>query len=77
MNLSNAAFKELFKKCEKNFTKFAGKSTDLAVWQAFCKKNPVEFRGKLNGADIILKVTKDGYAIAYPNPMSSFSVYSF
>lgn len=77
MQLSNAAFKELFKKCEKKFTKFAGKSTDLAVWQAFCKKNPVEFRGKLNGADVILKITKDGYAIAYPNPNDSFSVYSF
>lgn len=38
MKLSNAAFKELFNKCEKNFTKFAGKSTDLAAWQAFCKK---------------------------------------
>lgn len=77
MNLSTQSFKELFKKCEKKFTKFAGKSTDLAVWQAFCKENPIEFRGKLNGADIILKITKDGYAIAYPNPMSSFSIYSF
>lgn len=77
MNLSNRSLNELFKKCESKFTKFAGKSTDLAVWQAFYKKNPVEFRGKLNGADIILKIAKDGYAIAYPNPMSSFSVYSF
>ena len=77
MNLSNAAFKELFKKCEKKFTKFAGKSTALAVWQAFCKKNPVEFRGKLNGADVILKITKDSYAIAFLNPTGSFSIYSF
>ena len=77
MNLSNRAFSELFNKCEKKFTKFAGKSTDLAVWQAFCKENPIEFRGKLNGADAVLKITKDGYAIAYLNPTGSFSVYSF
>ena len=77
MNLSTRSFKELFKKCETRFTKFIGKSTDLAVWQAFCKENPVEFRGKLNGADAILKITKDGYAIAYLNPMGSFSIYFF
>lgn len=77
MKLSNAAFKELFKKCEKKFTKFAGKSTDLAVWQAFCKKNPIEFRGKINGAEVVLKIAKDGYAIAYLNPVDSFRVYSF
>ena len=77
MNLSNRSFNELFKKCERKFTRFAGSSTDLAVWQAFCKKNPVEFRGKLNRADVILKIAKDGYAIAYLNPTGSFSVYSF
>lgn len=77
MNLSTRSFKELFNKCEKKFTKFVGKSTDLAVWQAFCKENPVEFRGKLNGADVILKITKAGYAIACPNPTGSFSIYSF
>lgn len=77
MNLSTRSFNELFKKCEKKFTKFAGKSTDLAVWQAFCKENPIEFRGKLNGANVILKITKAGYAIAYLNPTDSFSIYSF
>lgn len=77
MKLSNAAFNEIFKKYEKKFTKFAGKSTDLAVWQAFCKEKPVEFRGKLNGVDAVLKITKDGYAIALLNPTDSFSVYSF
>ena len=77
MKLSNRSFKELFKKCEKKFTKFAGRSTDFDVWKNFCKKNPVEFRGKMNSADVILKITKAGYAIAYPNPTDSFSVYSF
>ena len=77
MKLSNRSFKELFKSCETRFPKFVGKSTDLAIWQTFCKKNPVEFRGKLNGVDVVLKITKDGYAIAYLNPTDSFSVYSF
>lgn len=77
MNLSNRSFKGLLKKCETRFPKFIGKSTDLAVWQAFCKQNPLEFRGKLNGADVVLKITKAGYAIAYLNPVDSFSVYSF
>ena len=77
MELSKKSFEELFKKYEKRFPKFIGKSTDLAVWQAFCKKNPIEFRGILNGADAVLKTTKDGYAIAFLNPTDSFSVYSF
>lgn len=77
MKLSNRSFKELFKKCEKKFTKFAGRSTDFDVWKNFCKKNPIEFRGILNGADAVLKITKDGYAIAFLNPTDSFSIYSF
>ena len=77
MNLSNRSFKDVLKKCESRFPKFIGRSTDLAVWQAFCKKNPITFRGKLNGADVILKITKDSYAIAYLNPVDSFSIYSF
>ena len=77
MNLSTRSFKELCKNCERQFPKFIGSSTDLAVWQTFCKQNPIEFRGKLNGADVILKITKAGYAIAYLNPTGSFSVYSF
>lgn len=75
MKLSNKAFKEIFEKCEKRFTKFAGRSTDLDVWRAFCKRDSVEFRGKLDGADVILKVSEEGYAIARPNPCDGFSVY--
>ena len=77
MNLSTRSLKELFKNCERQFPKFIGKSTDLAIWHAFCKEKPLEFRGKLNGADVVLKITKAGYAIAYLNPVDSFSVYSF
>ena len=77
MKLSNRSLKELLKNCERQFPKFIGKSTDLAIWNNFCKKNSIEFRGKLNGADVVLKITKAGYAIAYLNPVDSFSVYSF
>lgn len=77
MELSKKSFEEILKKCETRFPKIIGKSTDLAIWNAFCKKNPLEFRGKLNGADAVLKITKDGYAIALLNPTDSFSVYSF
>ena len=77
MELSKKSFEEILKKCETRFPKFIGRSTDLGVWQNFCKKNPIEFRGILNGADAVLKITKDGYAIAFLNPTDSFSVYSF
>ena len=77
MELSKKSFEEILKKCEKRFPKFRGRSTDFDVWKNFCKQNPVESRGKMNGADVILKITKAGYAIAYPNPTDNFNVYSF
>lgn len=77
MELSKKSFEEILRKYEKHFPKFIGRSTDLGVWQNFCKKNPIEFRGNLNGAVAILAITKDGYAIAFPNPAYIFSVYSF
>ena len=77
MELSKKSFEEILKKYETRFPKFIGRSTDLDVWKNFCKQNPIEFRGILNGADAVLKITKDGYAIALLNPTDSFSVYSF
>lgn len=77
MKLSKNAFKEILKKCEKRFPQFVGFSTDCGVWSKFCAKNPIEFRGEINGAKYVLRIATDAYAMCVPNPSGLFKIYSF
>lgn len=77
MKLSKNAFKEIFKKCGKRFPRQVGFSTDGNAWAKFCAKNPIEFRGEINGAKYVLRISKDAYAVCILNPSGFFKIYSF
>lgn len=77
MELSKKAFEELYKKCKVRFSRRLGNSVNFELWQKFCAKNPVEFSGKINGAEVILRLSKDGYAIAFLNPCGIFEIFTF
>lgn len=77
MKLSKNAFKEILKKCEKRFPRQVGFSTNGDCWHKFCAKNPIEFRGEINGAKYTLRVSNDAYAVCILNPSGCFKIYSF
>lgn len=60
MKLSKNALKEILTKCEKRFPRQIGASIDTGdSWAKFCAKNPIEFRGNINGAQYIIRVAND------------------
>ena len=78
MKLSKSAFKEILTKCEKRFPRQIGSSIDAGdSWAKFCAKNPIEFRGNINGAQYIIRVANDSYAVCVLNPSGFFKIYSF
>lgn len=78
MKLSKSAIEEILKKCEKRFPRKIGTSIDRGnAWNKFCDKKPIEFRGEINGAQYIIRVSNDAYAICIPNPSGFFKIYSF
>ena len=77
MKLSKIAFEELCKKSKARFPRLLGNSANFELWQKFCAKNPIEFRGKMNGAEAILRLSKDGFAIALLNPAGIYKIYTF
>lgn len=78
MKLSKTALNEILKKCEKRFPAKVGTSMHNAdVWAKFCEKKPIEFSGKLNGTEYIIRVSSDAYAVCIPNPSGFFKIYSF
>lgn len=75
MKLSKAAFSEIEKKLTAKFPAFKGYSTDLKVWESFCKNNHIELT---NGRTFIrIFGNNKGYAISIPNPIASWKIYSF
>lgn len=78
MKLSKYAFNEILKKCGKRFPRQIGSSIDSGdLWNKFCAKNPIEFRGDINGAQYIIRVLNDAYAVCVLNPNGFFKIYSF
>lgn len=78
MKLSKSAFKEILTKCKKRFPAKVGSSIDTGdSWEKFCAKNPIEFRGDINGAKYIIRVANDAYAVCVLNPSGFFKIYSF
>lgn len=64
MKLSKNALKEILRKCEKRFPRPVGASIDTGdSWAKFCAKKPIEFRGNINGAQYIIRVSNDAYAV--------------
>lgn len=75
MKLSKAAFSEVEKKLAAKFPVFKGNSTDLKVWESFCKNNHIDLT---NGRTFIrIFGNNQGYAISIPNPIASWKIYSF
>lgn len=77
MKLSKRAFEEIYKKCEKRFPREIGASIDGNIWNKFCEHKPIEFRGVFDGAQCIIRVSNDAYAVCFPNPIGLFKIYSF
>lgn len=78
MKLSKNAFKEILTKCEKRFPRQVGSSIDTGnAWTKFCAKKPIEFSGTINGAQYIIRVANDAYAVCVPNPSGFFKIYGF
>lgn len=77
MKLSKNTFAEVYKKCKARFPRRLGNSANFEVWQKFCAKNPIELSGRINGVEVILRVSKDGYAVAFLNPCGSFEIFTF
>ena len=78
MKLSKTALNEILKRCEKCFpTKVGTSMHNSDVWTNFCAKNPIEFRGIINGTEYIIRVANDAYAVCVLNPSGYFKVYSF
>lgn len=78
MKLSKNAFKEILRKYEKRFPRKIGASIDAGnAWAEFCAKNPIEFRGIINGTEYIIRVSSDAYAVCILNPSGFFKIYSF
>lgn len=77
MKLSKNAFREIKNKCERRFPRKVGFSTEWSKWSKFCNKNPIEFRGIIDGAEYIIRVSSDAYAVCVPNPSGIFKIYSF
>lgn len=77
MKLSKRAFKEIFEKCKKRFPKKIGDSLNSTAWCKFCEKKPIEFLGEINGAQYVMRVSNDAYAVCFLNPSGSFKIYSF
>lgn len=77
MKLSKKAFEEVYTKCKARFPRRLGNSANFEVWQKFCAKNPVEFSGNINGVEVILRLSKDEYAVAFLNPCGMFEVFHF
>ena len=75
MKLSKAAFSEIEKKLTAKPPVFKGNSTDLKVWESFCKNDHIEFTNRRTFIRIFGK--NKGYAISTPNPMASWKIYSF
>lgn len=77
MKMSKSTFKEILDKCKKRFPRQIGVSLDRNAWTKFCAKKPIEFRGEINGAKYIIRVSNDAYAVCVLNPMGFFKIYSF
>lgn len=77
MKLSNRTFEELYNKSKAQYPRLLGNSANFETWQKFCAKNPIEFHGNINGAEAVLRLSKDGYAIAFLNPCGVFKIYTF
>lgn len=77
MKMSKRTFKEIVDKCKKRFPRQIGFSTDSDAWAEFCAKKPIEFRGEINGAKYVIRVSSDAYAVCFLNPSGLFKIYSF